>query len=48
MKNRIGIVIILLIGILISCFFLAGCTPLPGFITIDPTVGVDGTDSLYV
>ena len=36
MKNRIGIVIILLIGIFISCLFLAGCTPLPGFITIDP------------
>ncbi len=36
MKNRIDIAIIALIGILISCFFLAGCTPLPGFITIDP------------
>lgn len=35
MKNRGGIVIIPFIGILISCFFLAGCTPLPGFITID-------------
>ena len=35
MKDRMGIVIILLIGILISCFFVAGCTPLPGSITID-------------
>ena len=35
MKDRMGIVIILLIGILISCFFVAGCTPLPGYITID-------------
>ena len=35
MKNRIGIVIILLIGILISCFFAVGCSYLSGYITID-------------
>ena len=35
MKNRIGIVIILLIGILISCFFVAGCVPPSVYITID-------------
>ena len=35
MKNRIGIVIILLIGVLISYFFAVGCSPLPGYITID-------------
>ena len=35
MKNSIGISIIAFIGILISCFFVAGCTPLPGYITID-------------
>ena len=35
MKDRIGIAIIALIGILISCFFVAGCVPPPGYITID-------------
>ena len=35
MKNRIGIVIILLIGVLINCFFVAGCTPLPGYSIVD-------------
>ena len=35
MKNRIGIAIIVCIGILISCFFTAGCVPTPGYITID-------------
>ena len=35
MKNRIGIAIIALIGILISCFFTTGCVPAPGYITID-------------
>ena len=36
MKNRIGIVIIALVSLLINCFFGVGCTPLPGYITIDP------------
>ena len=35
MKDRIGIAIIALIGILISYFFAVGCSPLPGYITID-------------
>lgn len=35
MKDRIGIAVIALAGILISCFFAAGSTPLPGYITID-------------
>ena len=35
MKNRIGLVIILLIGVLISSFFVAGCVYAPGYITID-------------
>ena len=35
MKNRIGIAIIVLLSILTSCFFVVGCTPFPGYITID-------------
>ena len=35
MKNRIGIAIIALLSILASCFFIVGCTPFPGYITID-------------
>ena len=35
MKNRIGIAMILRIGILISCFFVIGCSYLSGYITID-------------
>ena len=35
MKDKIGIVIIALVGILISCFFVAGCVPAPGYTTID-------------
>ncbi len=35
MKNRIGIAIIALVGILISCLVSIGCTPLPGYIAID-------------
>ena len=36
MKDRIGIAIITLIGILVSCILVCvGCTPLPGYITID-------------
>jgi hypothetical protein len=35
MKNKIGIAIIALIGILINCFLIAGCVPPPGYITID-------------
>lgn len=35
MKDRIGIAVIALTGILISCFFGAGCVPAPGYITID-------------
>jgi len=34
-KDRIGAAVITLIGILISCLVFAGCTPLPGYITID-------------
>ena len=40
MKNRIGIAIIVLIGILISCFFVAGCVPPPVYITIDSGAAV--------
>ena len=35
MKNRMGIVIIALVNLLISCFFTAGCVPAPGYIVID-------------
>ena len=35
MKHRIGIAIIAPLSILTSCFFIVGCTPLPGYITID-------------
>ena len=35
MKDRIGIAVIVLAGILISCFFVAGCVPAPGYIIID-------------
>ena len=35
MKNRIGIAIIARVSLLISCFFIAGCVPAPGYITID-------------
>ena len=35
MKDRIGITVIVLAGILISCFFVAGCVPAPGYITLD-------------
>lgn len=35
MKDRIGIAIIVRVGILISCFFAAGCSYLSGYITID-------------
>lgn len=35
MKDRIGTAVIARIGILISCLVFAGCTPLPGYITID-------------
>lgn len=36
MKNRIDIAIIALIGILISCFFIVGCTPGSTYIAVDP------------
>ena len=49
MKNRIGIVIILLIGILISCFFAVGCSYLSGYITIDSRSKVmNPTFSMYL
>ena len=35
MKNRIGIAIMALIGIFLSSFFVAGCVPAPGYITVD-------------
>ena len=35
MKNKIGITIVALVGILISCFFAVGCSYLSGYITID-------------
>ena len=35
MKDRIGIAIVALVSILISCVLIAGCTPTPGYITID-------------
>lgn len=35
MKNKIGIAIIALVGIFISCVLVAGCRPLPAYITID-------------
>ena len=35
MKNRIDITVIAFAGILISCFFAAGCSYLSGYITID-------------
>ena len=35
MKNKIGIAIVALVGILISCFFIAGCVPVSGYSTID-------------
>ena len=36
MKDRIGTAVIALIGILVSCILVCvGCTPLPGYITID-------------
>ena len=35
MKNKIGIAIIALVGILISCLVFAGCTPLPGYSIVD-------------
>ena len=35
MKDKIGIAIMALVSILISCVLIAGCTPLPGYITID-------------
>ena len=36
MKNRIGIVMIAIVSMMFGCFFAAGCTPLPGYIAIDP------------
>ena len=37
MKNRIGVAIMARIGILVSCVLVyVGCTPLPGYIAIDP------------
>lgn len=35
MKDRIGIAIVALVSLLISCLVCAGCTPTPGYITID-------------
>ena len=35
MKDRIGIAIVVLVSILISCFFTVGCVPASGYITID-------------
>ena len=35
MKDKIGIAIVALVSVLISCFFTAGCVPAPGYITID-------------
>ena len=35
MKDRIGITIVALVSILISCFFAVGCSYLSGYITID-------------
>ncbi len=35
MKNKNGIAIIALVGILLSCFFVVGCSYLSGYITID-------------
>ena len=35
MKDKIGIAIIIVGSILISCFFVAGCVPAPGYITVD-------------
>ena len=35
MKDRIGIAIVALVIILISCVLIAGCTPLPGYSIID-------------
>ena len=35
MKDRIGIAVIALAGILISCFFVTGSVPAPGYITVD-------------
>ena len=34
MKDKIGIAIVALVSILISCFFTVGCVPAPGYITI--------------
>ena len=49
MKDRIGITIVALVSLLISCFFVAGCIPPPGYIAIDsgsklmnPTFGLYG------
>ena len=49
MKDRIDITIIALVSLLISCFFVAGCIPPPGYIAIDsesklmnPTFGLYG------
>ena len=35
MKDRIGITIVALVSVLISCVLITGCTPTPGYITID-------------
>ncbi len=35
MKDKIGIAIVALVSILISCVLVAGCTPFPAYITID-------------
>ncbi|RKU19265.1 hypothetical protein C6500_11235 [Candidatus Poribacteria bacterium] len=35
MKDRIGIAIVALVSLLISCLVFAGCTPLPGYSIVD-------------
>lgn len=48
MKNRTGIAIIALVSLFISCFFPVGCSPLPGYITIDSrSVLMKPTFSMY-
>ena len=49
MKDNIGIAIIALVSILISCVLIAGCRPTPGYITIDSRSEVrQPTFSMYL
>lgn len=49
MKDKISIAIIALVSILVSCFFVTGCVPTPGYITVDsPSKVMNPTFCMYL